>query len=98
MYIVNRPTPPDFKHEARAMSRPARYGRKGNRTMRCDVNAGRPDGESAGIAENGDEAAFDEVHRRNRALIYAAALETAGRAADAEDTCGARDRTFRGAA
>ena len=66
--------------------------------MHCDVNVGRPDGDSAGLAANGDEAAFDEIHRRNRELIYAAALERAGRAAGAEDAHGARDRTFRGVA
>ena len=53
--------------------------------MRCDVKAGRPDEELASRAADGDAAAFEEIHRRHRPLVYAVALRMTGNAADAED-------------
>ena len=43
------------------------------------------DNELASLAAEGDAAAFEEIHRRYRRLVYAVALRMTGNTADAED-------------
>lgn len=50
-----------------------------------DEKAGRTDKELARLAAAGDAAAFEEIHRRHRRLVYAVALRMTGNHDDAED-------------
>jgi RNA polymerase sigma factor (sigma-70 family) len=45
----------------------------------------RPDEELVRLAAGGDAAAFEEIHRRCRNLVYTLALRITGNAANAED-------------
>ena len=45
----------------------------------------RSDAELARRAAEGDSAAFDEIYRRNRGVVYAIALRMTGNVSDAED-------------
>ena len=53
--------------------------------MNCDAKSSRPDRELARLAAEGDAAAFEEIHRRYRQLVYAVVLRMTGNTADAED-------------
>lgn len=53
--------------------------------MNADVKSGQQDYELAHRAARGDAAAFEEIHRRYRQLVYAVALRMTGNPADAED-------------
>jgi RNA polymerase sigma-70 factor (ECF subfamily) len=50
-----------------------------------DLKSNRPYEERARLAAGGDAAAFKEIHRRYRNLLYTLALRITGNAADAED-------------
>ena len=53
--------------------------------MTAEVRQTQPDTELARMAAEGDAAAFEEIHRRYRRLVYNVALRMTGNAADAED-------------
>jgi RNA polymerase sigma-70 factor (ECF subfamily) len=53
--------------------------------MNCEERTNQPDAELARRAAEGDEAAFEEIHRRYRRPVYALALRMTRNAADAED-------------
>ena len=53
--------------------------------MNVEVKPRQHDSELAFLAARGDEAAFEEIHRRHRQLVYALALRMTGNTADAED-------------
>ena len=53
--------------------------------MNAEVRQTQPDTELARMAAEGDAAAFEEIHRRYRRLVYNVALRMTGNAADAED-------------
>lgn len=53
--------------------------------MNSEMNLSQPDHELARLAAAGDAAAFEEIHRRYRRLVYAVALRMTGNPADAED-------------
>ncbi len=53
--------------------------------MRVNVKQGQLDNELVSRAVKGDTAAFEEIHRRYRRLVYAIALRMTGNPADAED-------------
>ena len=50
-----------------------------------DEKSGWTDKELTRLAATGDAAAFEEIHRRYRRLVYAVALRMTGNSADAED-------------
>ncbi|HEX8068753.1 MAG TPA: RNA polymerase sigma factor [Pyrinomonadaceae bacterium] len=51
----------------------------------ADGQSAQPDGELARLAASGDAAAFEEIHRRYRRLVYGVALRMTGNPVDAED-------------
>ena len=53
--------------------------------MNVDAQSRWHDNELASLAAQGDAAAFEEIHRRYRRLVYAVALRMTGNTADAED-------------
>ncbi len=53
--------------------------------MKREERTSQPDTELARRAAEGDEAAFEEIHRRYRRPVYALALRMTRNAADAED-------------
>ena len=53
--------------------------------MNAEARRTQPDTELARMAAEGDAAAFEEIHRRYRRLVYNVALRMTGNAADAED-------------
>ena len=53
--------------------------------MNNEAKSNRPDNELARLAAEGDAAAFEELHRRYRRLVYAVAFRMTGNPADAED-------------
>ena len=53
--------------------------------MNAEVRQTQPDTELARMAAEGDAAAFEEIHRRYRRLVYNVALRMTKNAADAED-------------
>lgn len=53
--------------------------------MSSEERSSQPDMELARRAAGGDEAAFEEIHRRYRRPVYAIALRMTRNAADAED-------------
>ena len=53
--------------------------------MNVEVKFCQPDHELARRAAEGDTAAFEEIYRRHRRLVYAVALRMTGNTADAED-------------
>src|ERR1700755_1695112 len=69
----------------KALRRTEGAGGEGARAMNAEVRRTRPDTELARMAAEGDAAAFEEIHRRYRRLVYNVALRMTGNAADAED-------------
>jgi RNA polymerase sigma-70 factor, ECF subfamily len=53
--------------------------------MSFDTDSNQPDRELARMASEGDAAAFEEIYRRYRRLVFGIALRMTGNAADAED-------------
>jgi len=53
--------------------------------MNVEARTTHADAELARMAAEGDAAAFEEIHRRYRRLVYNVALRMTGNAADAED-------------
>ncbi|MBV9929083.1 MAG: sigma-70 family RNA polymerase sigma factor [Acidobacteria bacterium] len=53
--------------------------------MNCEESTKQTDAELARRAAEGDETAFEEIHRRYRRPVYALALRMTRNAADAED-------------
>ena len=53
--------------------------------MNVETRPAQHDAELARMAARGDAAAFEELHRRYRRLVYNVALRMTGNAADAED-------------
>lgn len=53
--------------------------------MNVEVKSSQHDSQLARLAARGDEAAFEEIHRRYRQFVYAVALRMTGNPADAED-------------